>query len=129
MRTVLVCMVFFYSCNPGKNRQQFICRKIPKKPALPYRRPTKEELAAIIEAGNLRGKALVGMLASTGIRLSAIPLLKIRHLRKVKPEELEHHDCSCKDRPQPLRFNGYVLKMYDGEEEQYFTFLSEEASK
>jgi hypothetical protein len=69
------------------------------------------------------------LLASTGIRLGALPPLKIRHRRKTKLEELEHHDCSCKDRLQPLRFNGYLLNVYEGEKEQYFTFVSEEASK
>jgi hypothetical protein len=129
MRTALACVVFFYSSNRVKLDSKFIARRIPKKPALPHRSPTKEEVAAIIEAAGLRGKALVGVLASTGIRLGAIPPLKIRHRRKVKPDELEHHDCSCKDRSQPLRFNGYLLNVYEGEEEHYFTFISEESSK
>lgn len=55
--------------------------------------------------------------------------MKMRHRRKVKPEELEHHDRSCKDRSRPLMFNGYLLNVYEGDEEQYFTFISEEASK
>ncbi|MGH9991619.1 MAG: hypothetical protein ACREAZ_03125 [Nitrososphaera sp.] len=92
MRTALACVVFFYSCNRVKLDSKFIGRRIPKKPALPHRSPTKEELAAIVDAANLRGKALAGTLASTGIRLGAIPPLKMRHRRKVRPEELEHHD-------------------------------------
>jgi hypothetical protein len=129
MRTALACVVFFYSCNRVKLDSKFIARRIPRKPALPHRSPTKEEVAAIIEAANLRGKALVGTLASTGVRLGAIPLLKLRHRRKAKPEELEHHDCSCKDRSQPLMFSGYLVNVYEGEEEHYFTFISEEGSK
>jgi integrase len=129
MRTALACVVFFYSCNRIKVDGKFIARRIPKKPALPHRSPTKEEVAAIIEAASLRCKALVGTLASTGVRLGAIPPLKLRHRRTVKPEELEHLDCSCKDRSQALRFNGYLLNVYEGEEEGYFTFISEESSK
>ena len=90
-----------------------------KKPALPHRSPTNEEVTAIVESANLRGKALVGLLCSTGIRLGAIPPLKIRHRRRVKPEELEHHDCSCIERSCPLRFDGYLLNVYEGETEQY----------
>ena len=100
-----------------------------KKPALPHRSPTKEEVTAIVESANLRGKALVGLLCSTGIRLGAIPPLKIRHRRRVKPEELEHHDCSCIERSCSLRFDGYLLNVYEGETEQYFTVISEEGSK
>ena len=129
MRTALACVVFFYSCNRIKLDGKFISRRIPKRPTLPHRSPTKEEVTAIIEAANLRGKALVGTLASSGIRLGAVPPLKLRHLRKVKPEEIEHHDCSCKDRAQSLRFNGYLLNVYEGEEEHHFSFISEEAGK
>lgn len=118
MKTPLACVVFFYSCNRVKIDSKYIARRIPKKPTL--RSPTKEEIVAIVEAANLRSKALAGSLASTGVRLGAVPPLKMRHRRRVKPEELEHHDCSCKDRAQPLRFNGYLLNVYEGEEEQYF---------
>lgn len=129
MRTALACIVFFYSCNRVKLDGKFIARRIPKKPALPHRSPRKDEVAAIIESANIRGKALIGLLASTGIRLGAIPPLRFRHRRQVKTEELAHHDCSCKDRSTALRFNGYLLNVYEGEEEQYFTFISEESSK
>lgn len=57
MKTALACIVFFYSSNRVKLDGRFISRRIPKKPTLPHRSPTKEEVAAIIEAGNLRGKA------------------------------------------------------------------------
>ena len=125
----IVMYRLFYSCNRVKLDGKFIGRRIPKKPALPHRSPTKEEVTAIVESANLRGKALVGLLCSTGIRLGAIPPLKIRHRRRVKPEELEHHNCSCIERSCPLRFDGYLLNVYEGETEQYFTVISEEGSK
>lgn len=129
MKTAMASIVFFYSCNRIRVDSKFIGRRIPKRPALPHRSPTKEEIAAIVEAANLRGKALTGLLASSGIRVGAVPPMKLRHRRKVRPEELEHTDCSCKDRSHPLRFNGYLLNIYEGEEDRYFTFISEEASK
>ncbi|MGH9991681.1 MAG: hypothetical protein ACREAZ_03445, partial [Nitrososphaera sp.] len=129
MKTALASVAFFYSCNRVKIDSKFIGRRIPNKPALPHRSPTKEEISAIVDTANLRGKALVGMFASSGVRVGALPPLKMRHRRKVKAEELEHYDCSCKDRSQPLRFNGYLLNVYEGDDEQYFTFVSEEAGK
>jgi hypothetical protein len=128
MRTALACVVLFYSANRVRIDQKFIECRIPKKPALPHRAPTKEELVKIAEAANPRGKALVGVFLS-GVRLGAVPPLKIRHRRFCKTEELEHHDCNCKDRSQPLLFRGYLLKVYEGEPEEYFTFISEEGSK
>ena len=129
MRTVLASVGFFYSANRVKIDTKFIGRRIPKKPALPHRSPTKEEITSIINTANIRGKALVGLLGSSGVRVGALPPLKIRHRRKARPDELEHMDCSCKDRSQPLRFDGYLLNVYEGDEEQYFTFVSEEAGK
>jgi hypothetical protein len=74
MRTALACIVFFYSSNRVKVDSKFIGRRIPKKPPLPHRSPTKDELIAIVEAANLKGKALIGFLASTGVRLIRIPV-------------------------------------------------------
>lgn len=86
-------------------------------------------MTSIINTANIRGKALIGLLLSSGVRVGALPTLKIRHQRKAKPEELEHMDWNCRDRSRPLRFNGYLLNVYEGDDEQYFTFVSEEASK
>jgi hypothetical protein len=72
MRTALACVVFFYSCDRVKLDGKFMARRIPKKPALGHRSPTKDEVTAVIESANLRGKALVGTLASAGIRLGAV---------------------------------------------------------
>jgi hypothetical protein len=128
MRAALACVMLFYSANRVRIDQKFISRRIPKKPALPHRAPTKEELVKIAEAANPRGKALVGVFLF-GVRLGVVPPLKIRHTRFCKTEELEHHDCNCKDRSQPLLFRGYLLKVYEGEPEEYFTFISEEGSR
>jgi len=129
MKGALASVVFFYSCNRVKIDSRYVGRRIPRKPTLPHRSPTKEEVAAIVEAANMRGKALAGLFASSGVRVGAVPHLKIRHRRKVTPDEMEHKDCSCKDRSQPLRFNGYLLNVYEGDPEQYFTFVSEEAGR
>lgn len=61
MMTAMVSLVFFYSCNRIKIDSKYIGRRILKKPALPHRSPTKEEIAAIVDAANLRGKALAGV--------------------------------------------------------------------
>jgi hypothetical protein len=129
MRTALACVVFFYSANLIKPDTKYIGRGIPSKPTLPHRSPIKEVISAILESANLRGDALVGTLASTGIRFGTIPSLKLRHKRKAKPEDLEHHDCSCKDRSQSLRFDGYLLNVYEVEKEQYFTYLARWAGR
>jgi len=56
-----------------------------------------------------RTKALVHFLASTGCRLGAIPLVRIRDLEKIE--------------------NCYSVKIYNGHAEEYNTFLTPEASR
>lgn len=102
MKGALAIVAFFYSCNRMRIDTKFVGRRIPKKPGLPHRSPTKQEIATIVESANMRGKVLAGVLASSGVRIGAIPPLKRRHTRKVTPEELEHQDCNCKDRSQSL---------------------------
>lgn len=58
---------------------------------------------------DLRGKALVHILASTGIRIGAIPGVKLKHLKEMP--------------------NGcYAVCVYAGELEEYWVFLTPEAS-
>src|SRR5262245_35007793 len=47
MRTALSSVILFYSCNRVKLDGKFIARRIPKKPALPHRSPTKNEVTVI----------------------------------------------------------------------------------
>lgn len=73
--------------------------------------PTIEELRKIINASDLRGKALTYTLISSGIREGAVETLKVGHLT-------------------PIRKDGRVaaarLVAYAGDPEQYITFISAE---
>jgi hypothetical protein len=44
---------------------------------------TKEEIIKLLESADLRGKCIVLLLASSGIRIGAIPWLKIKHLESM----------------------------------------------
>jgi len=45
---------------------------------------TTEEIVRLLEAADLRGKAIILILASSGIRVGAIPWLRIAHLQPVR---------------------------------------------
>ncbi len=71
---------------------------------------TIEEIHHLLEFCDERAKALVLLLASTGIRIGAIPDLQLKHLKKI-PE-----------------YNLYQITIYEGTKEEHFTFTTPEAA-
>ena len=71
---------------------------------------TIEEIRHLLEFCDERAKALVLLLASTGIRIGAIPDLQLKHLKKI-PE-----------------YNLYQITIYEGTKEEHFTFTTPEAA-
>jgi len=72
---------------------------------------TTEQVKMMLEyASDARAKALVHFLASTGVRIGALPELKLKHLREMP--------YGCK-----------AVCVYPGDKEEYWTFLTPEAVK
>jgi integrase len=74
--------------------------------------PTVEEIRKLVEYPDRRIKAIVYIMASSGIRLGAWDFLKWGHITPIKREG---EDAAAK------------LIVYAGEDEQYFSFISSEA--
>lgn len=72
---------------------------------------TKQEIAALLDRSNERMKVVILLLASTGMRIGAIPTLKIRNLKKVEEYSL------------------YQITVYEKAKEQYTTFCTPECTK
>ena len=72
---------------------------------------TKPEIAALLEKSNERMKVVILLLASTGMRIGAIPTLKIRNLKKIEEYGL------------------YQITVYEKAKEQYTTFCTPECAK
>jgi integrase len=71
----------------------------------------KQEIATLLEKSNERMKVVVLLLATTGMRIGAIPPLKIRNLKKVEEYGL------------------YQITVYEKAKEQYTTFCTPECTK
>ena len=69
---------------------------------------THEEIKLIIDTCDLRLKVFILLLASTGMRVGAIPSLKLRHLQRLD--------------------SLYMLTVYENTKDQYITFCTPEAS-
>jgi len=69
---------------------------------------THQDLQKLVNMSSNRVKLIVLIYASTGVRKSALPSMKFRHLQKID--------------------NLYKLTIYEGEKEQYFTFCTPECA-
>ena len=80
------------------------------------RAPTQEELTRVLEVADIRGKAIVSMLALGGFRVGTLCQLRYRHVK----EDLEHNII-----PIHVHVEAEITK---GKYADYDTFLSAEAA-
>lgn len=71
---------------------------------------THEEIKKILDISDLRMKIVVLLMASTGCRVGALPSLKLRNLERIDSENI------------------YKITMYEGSNEQYYTYCTPECA-
>lgn len=69
---------------------------------------THEDIKKILDVSDLRVKTIVLLMASSGIRIGALPDIRIRNLEKIN--------------------NNYKITVYEGSNSQYFTFCDPECT-
>ncbi len=90
--------------------RRFISSNQKQKKDRPY---TREELQKMMEHADLREKIIITLCSSSGIRIGALPFLKIGDL-------------------EPMTVKGlliYKLRIYEGEKEEYTTYSTVECRK
>jgi integrase len=92
---------------PWKKIKRGIKRTNPHKD----RAYTREEIKLLLSHVGLRLHAIILLLSSSGVRVGALPALKLGHLTKIEQHSL------------------YMLTVYADEPEQYFTFTTPEAAE
>jgi integrase len=106
----------FYKINDIVLNTSKIKRYFPsKKRANRDRAYTHEEIHKLLDIADERIRAVILILASSGMRIGAIPSLRLRNLEKVK---LGYH------------YDQYIYKftMYENEQEEYYTFCTPECA-
>lgn len=69
---------------------------------------TDKDIKKILDVSDLRAKTIVLLMASSGIRIGALPGIRIRNLEKIN--------------------NIYKITVYEGSSSQYFTFCTPECT-
>lgn len=110
----LSAVMHFYSMNDvvlnRKKIGRYIGEQVRKQKDRAY---STEEIHRLLEFCDERSKALVLLLASTGVRIGAISDLQLRHLRKIS----EYNNN-----------NLYHVTIYEGTKEEYYCFTTPEAA-
>ena len=106
----------FYKINDIVLNVNKIVRYIPaKKRANRDRAYTYEEIQRLLETVDVRMRAVILLLASTGMRVGAIPLLRLRNLEKVNFVQGYGEI--------------YKITVYENDEEEYVTYCTPECVK
>ena len=110
--TPMYAIQAFLECNDIELKWKKIRRLYPAKIKTTGERgwTTKEIQKMLQSTTNLRNRAIIHFLASTGVRIGAIPDLKLKHLKEMPS--------GCKS-----------VLVYEDSREEYTTFLTTEASK
>jgi integrase len=106
----------FYDCNDielrWKKIKSYIGRNRSKRNnGKRDRAYTHTEIQRMLEKADQRGRVTILLMSSAGIRVGALPSLKIRNLEKIEEYSL------------------YKITVYEGEDEEYTTFCTPECAK
>jgi integrase len=102
----IACVLAFYKINDVPLNVTKINKFIPPQIKVKKDRAySREEIGKLLELADDRVRVMILLMASSGIRAGAIPLLKIRNLEDHK------------------------ITVYESEREEYFTFISPECKK
>ncbi len=112
IKTPISALELFCDANDLAINWKKIHRLLPaQKKKSGSRSYSTEQVQKMLQATtNLRNKAIIHFLASSGVRIGALPELKIKHIRNM---------------PQGCK----VVTVYPDDVEEYFTFLTSEASQ
>ena len=111
IRNYVSSIISFYKINDIILNTKKISKFIPeRKIGRKDRGYNHEEIHSLLEIGDERLRAVILLLASTGMRIGAIPYLRIRNLEKLDNDI-------------------YKITVYENSKEEYFTFTTPECSK
>jgi integrase len=108
IKTRLAAIKLFYEMNRMPLSWTFIRRTIGKTKRKLDKAYSREQIAKVLSIADHREKAMVGLLASTGIREGAISELDVGHLVPLE------------------KYGIYKIVVYEGYDEQYVTYCTPE---
>ena len=107
----LCSVMHFYAMNDVTLNRKRISRYIPQHLKRHKDRAyTTQEIAKLLEFCDLRNRAIVLLFASTGMRIGAVPSLRLENVSKIQ------------------RYGLYQITVYEGYDDEYICFCTPEAA-
>ena len=117
INTRLAGISHFYIVNRVNLNKEYIAKfKGQKKRVSKDTAYTRQQIQQILATSDLRQKVIILLLASTGMRIGALPTLKLQDLKRINIDG---------DQNQYL----YKITVYDMEPEEYYTFTTFECAQ
>jgi integrase len=112
VRSLVTAVKTFYIRNRRSLNWEWLSGFLPEQvKVVEDRMYTKDEIRKILDKCDERKRVMVLLLLSTGMRIGALPLLKLRHLKKWEKEGI------------------YQFTVYAGTKDQYATFCTPECTQ
>jgi integrase len=110
-KSYVPAILLFYDMNDVTLNKRKISKTLPHDRKINNDRPyTREEIAKLLNFCGPRERALILLLASTGMRIGAVPELQLQHLHKIE------------------RYGLYKITVYEGDKHEYY-FTTPEAAQ
>lgn len=112
IRTRNAAIKLFYEMNRVRNIPwKIIGKTLGENVKRKDRAYTREEIARLLDKTDVRGKALILLLASSGMRIGAIPTLRYGHFERIE------------------KYGLYQITVYESTTSEYTTFCTPEAAR
>lgn len=117
IKTFLAALIHFFSINDITLNRRKIAKFIgDHENKFEYRSYTHDEISQLLDISDERGKAVILLMASTGMRVGALPQLKLKHLKRWEITDQDTHL--------------YQIEVYSNSpKNKYKTFCTPEAAK
>lgn len=111
IRVRVAAIKLFYQMNKVELAWKIVSKTIGETKKLKDRPYTTDEIHRVLDNADIRGKVIVLLLTSTGMRIGAIPELKYGNLQKVD------------------KYGIYQITVYEGSGSEYVTFCTPECAR
>jgi integrase len=123
LHNYVASVLSFYKINDVVLNVTKIMRFVPEQKRVNDRAYTHQEISKMLEIADERMRAVILLLASTGMRIGAIPELRIGHLLDTEPYPDDQRDKNSRTSKK------MKVIVYQATREEYHTFMTYECKK
>ena len=123
LHNYVASILSFYKINDVVLNATKIMKFMPEQKRVNDRAYTHQEISKMLEIADERMRVVILLLASTGMRIGAIPELRIGHLLDTDPDQDDQ------DNKNTHTSKKMKIIVYQGTSEEYYSFITPECKK